>query len=466
MSTVNPALTSTWYGYVSSTRESLNLFESCLNGELRHVPRRPHDRERANLIKSGSVFIYEENASGIKRWTDGVPWSPSRILGNFLVYRELSKPFPPGEKKRATKRNKRATKPGEPYPSANTETAVTSSPTTPGARSDNGSAEGREAERALIGSLVDSYGFKPDGLVKKTMSVNVQGVQHHLVSYYKIEDVMSGRLRTVSQDPKISSIIPRMELIHRQNFRAPIDDENGDAPDNQDDPQHMYYHPQQYHDMRHFMGHAPHAHQSLQLEGPHYSPAQYTNSALIPTHNLYASYSQPPQQQAFYSASQQTAHPSTNAYSQSSYAPQYQAHSQSHLPVVPKAERSPPYQQSQTPNYRHNSGAGTESRLIELPTNGVHDHVARESPTWMGGSGLRDAYGSTSGQTPVTTAPVYTYTNGSSMNGGQHMIMPPPTQPQSLVRTVPGPWPTADNVWGLHNHNLSSQQQSYSSQSS
>ncbi|KAK5279304.1 Global transcription regulator sge1, partial [Cryomyces antarcticus] len=89
----------TYKGFVSDSADGLVLFEGCLAGKLNHVPRRPHDRERTSLITSGSVFIYEENASGIKRWTDGVAWSPSRILGNFLIYRELEKPFPPGEKK-------------------------------------------------------------------------------------------------------------------------------------------------------------------------------------------------------------------------------------------------------------------------------------------------------------------------------------------------------------------------------
>lgn len=110
----------TYHGYVATTQDALILFEACLTGVLPHVPRRPHDRERNHLVRSGSVFIYEENTSGIKRWTDGVTWSPSRILGNFLVYRELDKPFPPGEKKRAMKKGNRlpvqASRPGEPYP--------------------------------------------------------------------------------------------------------------------------------------------------------------------------------------------------------------------------------------------------------------------------------------------------------------------------------------------------------------
>ena len=53
---------------------------------LNYLPRRPHGRERNQLIHSGSIFTYEEGASEIKRWTDGVIWSPSRLLGNFLIY--------------------------------------------------------------------------------------------------------------------------------------------------------------------------------------------------------------------------------------------------------------------------------------------------------------------------------------------------------------------------------------------
>ena len=217
------ALRPTWLGHVSTTNDALILFEACLDGTLHHVPRRPHDRERSSLIKSGHVFIYEENASGIKRWTDGVPWSPSRILGNFLVYRELVKPFPPGEKKRAQKRpkNGRISKPGEPYPRRVSSEEQPSSGIS--VRTDS-TFDSRENERALIGSLIDSYGFKEGGLVKKTMSIIWHGVHHHLVSYYNIEDVLEGTLRTPSKDPDLEHIRPRTELIRCQNFRAPLDD--------------------------------------------------------------------------------------------------------------------------------------------------------------------------------------------------------------------------------------------------
>lgn len=225
----------TFTGYVATTQDALLLFEACLTGVLHHVPRRPHDRERSHLVRSGSVFIYEENASGIKRWTDGVTWSPSRILGNFLVYRELDKPFPPGEKKRAMKKATRRPvpgRPGEPYPRHDSQGYSPTSPNAPFADRSQQS----ELERALVGSLVDSYGFKDSGLVKKTMSVTVLGVTHHLVSYYSVEDVMRGVLNPPSMVDSLRFIRPRNELTQKQSFRSPIDELDGDSQESS----HLY----------------------------------------------------------------------------------------------------------------------------------------------------------------------------------------------------------------------------------
>ncbi|KAI8272534.1 Global transcription regulator [Colletotrichum sp. SAR11_57] len=223
MANSNVPLNPTFVGHVASTLDALVLFEACLSSALQHVPRRPHDRERQDLIKSGNVFIYEEHSSGIKRWTDGVAWSPSRILGNFLIYRELDRPFPPGEKKRAMKRNKKTTGVTKPSDVASRQGSVNGAAANMPGMGD-GSTPTKDAERALIGSLVDSYPFKENGLVKKTISVTYQGVPHHLVSYYNVEDVTEGKLLTPSKDHQLSTIIPRGELIMSQNFRAPIDE--------------------------------------------------------------------------------------------------------------------------------------------------------------------------------------------------------------------------------------------------
>ncbi|KAK5119992.1 hypothetical protein LTR85_007068 [Meristemomyces frigidus] len=244
-------LVPTFNGFVHNSMDGLVLFEACLSGKLHHVPRRPHDRERASLIKSGSIFIYEENASGIKRWTDGVAWSPSRILGNFLIYRELEKPFPPGEKKRAMKR-KRESLPGEPYPRRPSEEdggGDLTAPLTPPEQIVEGdvksglpSDQEKELERSLIGSLVDSYGFRPEGLVKKTMSISINGISHHMVSYYKVDDVKNNKLQRPLSDPRLQNMTVRPELYLKQNFRAPVEETEHYAIDGQMHayPQMMY----------------------------------------------------------------------------------------------------------------------------------------------------------------------------------------------------------------------------------
>src|ERR1700738_3820411 len=99
------SLEPTFYGYVDNYNDALLIFAATRRSPiLQKVSRRPHDRERDRLIKSGNIFVFDEQSSGIRRWTDGVAWSPSRILGNYLIYRQLERPLQPGEKKRAQKR--------------------------------------------------------------------------------------------------------------------------------------------------------------------------------------------------------------------------------------------------------------------------------------------------------------------------------------------------------------------------
>ncbi|KAI1905727.1 Global transcription regulator sge1, partial [Ophidiomyces ophidiicola] len=117
-----------------------------------------------------------------------------------------------------------------------------------------------ELERALVGSLVDSYGFKDSGLVKKTMSVTVSGVTHHLVSYYSVEDVMRGVLNPPSMVESLKYIRPRPELTTKQSFRAPIDDLESASLDDNDPNQALYgYRP-------------PLVNQAYQMPSPNYYP--------------------------------------------------------------------------------------------------------------------------------------------------------------------------------------------------
>lgn len=49
------------------------------------VTRRMNDLERKTLVNSGAVFIFCVEESNIQRWTDGINWSASRVVRNFLV---------------------------------------------------------------------------------------------------------------------------------------------------------------------------------------------------------------------------------------------------------------------------------------------------------------------------------------------------------------------------------------------
>jgi hypothetical protein len=102
-------------------------------------------------IKSGDVYVYEESRSAIKRWTEGRMWTPSRILGQFLIYREADK----------------------------------------------------------------DKEIKSDGLIKKTISFQVtlpgesRKEQWHVVAYYSECDLEFGCLDTPSTTPELKNLKPR-----------------------------------------------------------------------------------------------------------------------------------------------------------------------------------------------------------------------------------------------------------------
>lgn len=134
----------TFVGFVGSAYDAAVLFEACILGHFLRVSRRPAAARRGEVAKSGQVFVFEEKESGIRRWTDGPRWSPSRVLGQFLVYRQLDERRPALENPRhVTRWAKR--------------------------KSDSLT----EIRTLLYGSLIDSYHFQEGGLTKKTISVRL-----------------------------------------------------------------------------------------------------------------------------------------------------------------------------------------------------------------------------------------------------------------------------------------------------
>ncbi|KAJ6502267.1 Gti1/Pac2 family-domain-containing protein [Mycena sanguinolenta] len=76
--------------HVRNAHDAHVVFEATRQGFLRPITRRLDESERATLIQSGAVFVWveEEHAAGLKRWTDGRVWSQSRMREPYLFYDE------------------------------------------------------------------------------------------------------------------------------------------------------------------------------------------------------------------------------------------------------------------------------------------------------------------------------------------------------------------------------------------
>lgn len=313
-----PAFKPTWHGFLDTTKDAMTIVEAALQGRLSHISRRPHDKERAEMLTSGTVLVYEENASGIKRWTDAVHWSPSRVMNNCLIYRQLVRALKPEEKKSALnpscggKRKRKElvgptiTKAGD---NVNNSEDEYDHPPFDGALPGDATptdAMGKvyanfaqslspEQQRRFCGSLIDSYEFKEGGLMKKTISVKYQGTTHHIISYYSLEDVVAGKLKRPFQDPKLAEIQPRPELL--ANWKVSLEDEESkDTPlvagyPHQHQPSHIHnqtvgahgippQHPQLHLQVPEYWQNAP----VSQYSATHQSPQHYTPPPPGPSH--------------------------------------------------------------------------------------------------------------------------------------------------------------------------------------
>lgn len=128
-------------------------------------------------------------------------------MGNFLIYRELDKRVP-GDKKLSI--SSASSNDARQRSYSADQSAITTSISTD-----------RNRERRLVGSLSDSYRFRKDGLIKKTMSIVVNGVHQHLISYYLPNDIIENKLRTPSSVPELASLEISPDLLVKQNFRIP-----------------------------------------------------------------------------------------------------------------------------------------------------------------------------------------------------------------------------------------------------
>ncbi|KJA16637.1 hypothetical protein HYPSUDRAFT_114488, partial [Hypholoma sublateritium FD-334 SS-4] len=180
-----------WTGWIESTNDALLILEAARRGLIPRVTHRLNVDER-KTIASGAVYVFDE--SHISRWTDSIHWSRAHICGNFLLYRQV---------------RSRSDADG-PEPAAFAEHGHTSAFGHP--RADI--ATRFERERMLLNGLPNDK-HKADGLIKKTFSAKMDGIEQHLVCYYKLADVGNGRLHPPSSFPGLAALDISTESLER-----------------------------------------------------------------------------------------------------------------------------------------------------------------------------------------------------------------------------------------------------------
>ncbi|KAF7356391.1 hypothetical protein MVEN_00971700 [Mycena venus] len=208
MSSSQPTAVPPFYGAVETTLNALRLIHAARQGLIPRITRRLDDAKRRTMIKSGAVFVFSVEESGIKRWTDGLLWSPSRIVGNFLIYREINK----RTNSRGSHKNL--------YPTDEPSRALYVRPSS--------LARLHNALTVIAGLQTSEHGtFKPNGLIKKTITVTIEGSDFHLISYYTSADQHSGKLKRPTSRPDIMSLPMDPRLFRATNFRVPPKVEKG-----------------------------------------------------------------------------------------------------------------------------------------------------------------------------------------------------------------------------------------------
>ncbi|KAK8844122.1 hypothetical protein IAR55_006916 [Kwoniella newhampshirensis] len=80
---------------LKSPADAIHILEAVRLGIVPRVTRRLTGHERA-MIRPGTVWVWEEEETNMRRWTDGRRWGASRVGGGgFLVYTESSESLSP-----------------------------------------------------------------------------------------------------------------------------------------------------------------------------------------------------------------------------------------------------------------------------------------------------------------------------------------------------------------------------------
>ncbi|KAG8996223.1 hypothetical protein FRB90_012785 [Tulasnella sp. 427] len=173
-------------GYLESLSDALIVIEAAKRGLIGRLVTKPSELEKEQYARSGNILIFEESEVGIRRWTDPLTWSETRASPPYFIYRETTSSNHPSLTSRASK-------------------AATRSPVRPRGVS-------FDLQR-LLGAMSSGKKCRNHGLVlengmcKRTITIELPGRKWHIISYYYLEDILSGDLK------RPSTMIPLGDLI-------------------------------------------------------------------------------------------------------------------------------------------------------------------------------------------------------------------------------------------------------------
>ncbi|KAI8845114.1 Gti1/Pac2 family-domain-containing protein [Chytriomyces cf. hyalinus JEL632] len=185
-----------FFGFIENPMDALLVIEGCIRSNLRLFTGSAADMARIP-IQSGTVIVISENSAFVKRWRDGIHWSPSRAFGPFLLYRQVE-PIDTNESHPA----------GPKYAPKRVQSNVAALEPTFSAR-----------------TLKPNTRLVENGLTKRTITLKgSDGQKHRVVSYYCPDDVvemsrLEAELKTdaSSSRPQQSGILnaPPDEMFQR-----------------------------------------------------------------------------------------------------------------------------------------------------------------------------------------------------------------------------------------------------------
>ncbi|KAF7978612.1 hypothetical protein HWV62_45352 [Athelia sp. TMB] len=157
-----------FFGLVHDTLDAFRLVLAAEAGLVPRIIERVTQVDRMHMIASGSVIVFSAQESGMRRWRDGLLWTPSRISGNFLVYKELD----------------------------------------------------RLPEAGGSSSACPSTFVKADGLRKKAITVKLKHREYHVIAYYTAGDLRPGRLGGVAARADIMRLEMSASLFDLDGYRV------------------------------------------------------------------------------------------------------------------------------------------------------------------------------------------------------------------------------------------------------